>query len=135
MTSAHARRTEPRYACGMKTQHLAAIAATLALGAMATQALAAQFDGKLPLYPRGHAASGMQSITAGALAQGVPYQQVTTDSIHVVDAWYKANAAKSCTRVTAAGNPAVQYRCPGGSIVIQLHGTTIISFVTSFPNF
>jgi len=118
----------------MKNQRFA-IAAALALGLVAAPAFAAQFDGKLPLYPRGHAAPGMQSLPAGALATGVPYQQATTDSVHVVDAWYKSNAPKSCTRVTAARNPAVQYKCPGGSIVIQLHGTTLISFVTSFPHF
>jgi hypothetical protein len=77
----------------------------------------------------------MPSIPAGALAQGVPYQQVTTDSVHLVDLWYKSNAPKSCTRITVAGNPAVQYKCPGGSIVIQVHGGTLISFVPAFPHF
>jgi hypothetical protein len=118
----------------MKNKRLA-ITAALALSLVAAPAFAAQFDGQLPLYPRGHAAPGMQSIPGSALATGVPYQQVTTDPVHVVDAWYKSNAPKSCTRATAAGNPAVQYKCPGGSIVIQLHGTTIISFVTAFPHF
>ncbi|HEY7982389.1 MAG TPA: hypothetical protein VID19_12990 [Candidatus Eremiobacteraceae bacterium] len=119
----------------MKNKRFAIAAAlALALGLAVVPALAAQFDGRLPLYPRGHAAPGME-IAAGALAQGVPYQQVTTDSVHLVDLWYKSNAPKSCTRVTATGKPAVQYKCPGGSIVIQVRGGTLISFVTAFPHF
>jgi hypothetical protein len=119
----------------MKT-HLSITAASvaLALTAFAAPALAQQLDGQLPLYPRGHVAPGMESIPANALAQGVPYQQTTTDSVHMVDLWYKSNAPKSCTRATAAGNPAVQYKCPGGSIVIQVHGGTLISYVPAFPH-
>lgn len=120
----------------MKTPLRATLAtAALALAVLAAPALAAQLDGQLPLYPRGHAAAGMESIPASALAQGVPYQQVTTDTVDLVDRWYKSNAPKSCTRVTAAGNPAVQYKCPGGSIVIQVHGGTLISFVPAMPHF
>jgi hypothetical protein len=116
-------------------KHLIVAAATVALnlGLSIQPALAVQYDGKLPMYPRGAMAHGMESIPAGALAQGVPYQQTTSDSVHLVDLWYKSNAPKSCTRQAESG--AVQYRCPGGSIVIQTHGSTLISFVPAFPHF
>ncbi len=89
-------------------------------------ALVTAMDGTLPLYPHGAAAPGVD-VPANALAQGVPYQQTTSDSVPTVDQWYKANAPKSCSRMSAQG--AVKYSCPGGSIVIQTHGGTIISFV------
>ena len=103
--------------------------ATLAFGAACiTSALAVQYDGKLPLYPRGHASPGTESIPADALAHGVPYQQTTSDAVHLVDLWYKTYAGSGCSRNAAKG--AVQYKCPGGSIVIQPHdGATIVSFV------
>ena len=119
----------------MKTSPIAMLAASALALALTAPALANQFDGKLPLYPRGHVAPGMGSIPAAALAQGVPYQQMTTDSVHLVDLWYKSNAPKSCKRITAAGTNAVQYKCPGGSIVVQVHGHTLISFVPAFPRF
>jgi hypothetical protein len=109
-----------------------ASSAAFALGLFAAPAGAVQTDGQLPLYPRGHVAPGMD-MPAAALAQGVPYQQTTTDSIHLVDLWFKSNAPKACARVTVSGNPAVQYKCPGGSIVIQDHGGTLISYVPAFP--
>ena len=109
--------------------------AALTLAALAGPALAGQYDGQLLLYPRGHLATGMPGIPANALAQGVPYQQATTDSVHLVDLWYKSNAPKSCTRITSASASAVQYKCPGGSIVIQDHNGTIISFVPAMPHF
>lgn len=90
-------------------------------------AAATAMDGSLPLYPHGSPAPGMPDVPANALAQGVPYQQTTSDSVATVDQWYKANAPKSCSRMSAQG--AVKYSCPGGSIVIQSHGGTIISFV------
>lgn len=95
---------------------------------IATMVLAvATMDGTLPLYPHGAPAPGMPDVPANALAQGVPYQQTTSDSVTTVDQWYKANAPKSCGRMSAQG--AVKYSSPGGSIVIQSHGGTIISFV------
>jgi hypothetical protein len=99
---------------------------------IATIVLAAEIamDGTLPLYPHGAPAAGMPAIPVNALAQGVPYQQTTSDSVDTVDRWYKANAPKSCTRMSSQG--AVKYSCPGGSIVIQKHGDTIISFVPGF---
>jgi len=113
---------------------IAAASVALAVTGLVQPALAVQHDGQLPLYPRGHVAPGMESIPANALAQGVPYQQTTTDSVHLVDLWYQSNAPKSCKRITAAGTPAVQYKCPGGSIVIQVHGGTLISFVPALPH-
>lgn len=96
---------------------------------IATMVLAAAtaMDGTLPLYPHGAPAPGMPDVPANALAQGVPYQQSTSDSVQTVDQWYKANAPKSCSRMSAQG--AVKYSCSGGSIVIQKHGETIISFL------
>ena len=52
-------------------------------------AVAAGHDGQLPLYPHGSPAAGMSDIPSNALAQGVPYQQSTTDSVQTVDQWYK----------------------------------------------
>lgn len=100
--------------------------ATLNLTLLTQPALAVQRDGQLPMYPRGTPAHGMESIPPGALAQGVPYQQTTTDSVHLVDLWYQSNA-KACSRLEASGG--VRYKCPGGYIVIQDHGGTLISYV------
>jgi hypothetical protein len=120
----------------MKKSLLTATASmAIALCSFAQPVLAMQYDGKLPLYPRGQAAPGIQDMPASALAQGVPYQQTTTDSVHLVDLWFQSNAPKSCQRVTMSGNSAVQYKCPGGSVVIQTHGGTLISYVPAFPKF
>jgi hypothetical protein len=98
---------------------------------IATIVLAATIamDGSLPLYPNGAAAPGM-NVPASALAHGVPYQQTTSDSVAVVDQWYKAHLPSSCSRMSAQG--AVKYTCSGWAIVIQSHGGTIISFVPVF---
>ncbi len=93
-------------------------------------AVAAGHDGTLLLYPRGAPAPGMGVIPANALAQGVPYQQTTSDSVEAVDRWYQTNTPKSCSRMSASGG--VKYTCPGGAIVIQNHGGTIISFLPAF---
>lgn len=114
-------------------KQLAATTAALAALLIAQPALAADHDGSLPLYPHGTVAAGMGDIPANALAQGVPYQQTTTDSVQTVDAWYKSNAPKSCTRLAASGG--VRYSCPGGTIVIQNHNGTLISFVPPMPHF
>jgi hypothetical protein len=115
-------------------KHLSiAASAALTVILLAQPALAVERDGQLPLYPHGAAAHGMGDIPSNALAQGIPYQQTTTDSVQAVDAWYRSNAPKACSRVAASG--AVQYSCPGGSIVIQDHGGTIISFVPALPHF
>lgn len=113
----------------IKNAVAAATALTLAL--FAAPASAADHDGQLPLYPRGAPAHGVEDIPAAALAHGVPYQQTTHDSVPTVDQWYRSNLPKSCSRAAASG--AVQYKCPGGSIVIQDHGGTIISFVPPIP--
>ncbi len=104
--------------------------ATLSLSVLTQPALAVQRDGQLPIYPRGTPAHGMESIPSKALAYGVPYQQTTTDSVHLVDLWYRSNAPKACSRMEAAGG--VRYACPGGYIVIQEHGGTLISYVPAF---
>lgn len=111
----------------MKTSNAIAAASALAFLLVATPALAVSSDGSLPLYPHGQPAHGMDSIPANALAQGVPYQQTTSDSVQTVDAWYRTNAPKACSRMEASGG--VRYSCPGGFIVIQNHDGTIISFV------
>jgi hypothetical protein len=111
------------------------IASTAAVAALliAQPALAAGHDGSLPLYPHGSVAPGMGDIPVSALAQGVPYQQTTSDSVQTVDAWYKSNAPKSCTRLAASGG--VKYTCPGGTIVIQTHNGTLISLLPAMPHF
>jgi hypothetical protein len=115
----------------MKHYFAVVTAATFTLVLMTLPALAAQHDGQLPMYPRGTPAHGMESIPAAALAQGVPYQQTTADSVHLVDLWYQSNAPKACSRLEASGG--VRYKCPGGYIVIQQHDGTIISFVPVAP--
>lgn len=114
-------------------KHLTASAAVMAALFATAPAYAADRDGSLPLYPHGTVAAGMGSIPTSALAQGVPYQQSTADSVGTVDAWYKSNAPKSCTRLAASGG--VRYTCPGGTIVIQNHNGTLISFVPAMPHF
>lgn len=115
----------------MKRQFAVVALATPNLILLTTPAPAAQHDGQLPTYPRGTPAHGMESIPANALAQGVPYQQTTADSVHLVELWYKSNAPTACSRMEASGG--VRYKCPGGSIVIQQHGDTLISYVPAFP--
>jgi hypothetical protein len=133
MVAAHARRTVRRYARVMNNHFIATLALAAILGASSVPAVAAGYDGKLPLYPHGQVARGVGDMPAAALAAGVPYQQTTADSVSTVDAWYASHAPKACTRKAARG--AVQYRCPGGSIVIQPHGETLISFVPAMPHF
>jgi len=114
----------------MKKRLLVITAAAALSLSFVRPALADQHDGQLLMYPRGTPAHGMESFPAAALAHGVPYQQTTSDSVHLVDLWYKSNAPKSCSRLEAAG--AVRYQCPGGYVVIQDHGGTLISFVPAF---
>ncbi len=116
-------------------KNLITAAALIGIAALTSSlpAVAADHDGQLPLYPQGKPAAGMSDLPSNALAQGVPYQQSTTDSVQTVDQWYKANAPKSCTRMAASGG--VRYSCPGGYIVIQTHGGTLISFVPAMPHF
>src|SRR5690348_14151709 len=102
----------------------------VALVFLLLSAVAAGHDGTLPLYPRGAPASGMSGIPSNALAQGVPYQQTTADSVETVDRWYRTNLSSSCSRMSASG--AVKYTCGSWAIVIQSHGGTIISFVPLF---
>jgi hypothetical protein len=84
-----------------------------------------RMDGKLPMYPH---ARNLNDIPASAIEKGVPMVLETGDSVATVDAWYKSNASKSCTRSTAAQG--VKYACPGGSIMIYGHeGKTQIAFV------
>lgn len=114
-------------------KHFTASAAAMAALLITSPALAADRDGSLPLYPHGTVAAGMGGIPANALAQGVPYQQTTSDSVSTVDAWYKSNVPKSCTRLAASGG--VRYTCPGGTIVIQNHNGTLISLLPAMPHF
>ncbi|MEO8924925.1 MAG: hypothetical protein ABI330_19225 [Caldimonas sp.] len=87
-------------------------------------ASAVEYDGKLPMYPRGH---NMNDMPASAIAMGVPMVLETADPVHLVDLWYTSNA-KSCTRSAASGG--IKYQCPTGSIMIYAHGeNTQIAFV------
>jgi hypothetical protein len=84
-----------------------------------------RMNGKLPMYPH---ARNLNDIPASAIEKGVPMVLETGDSVTTVDAWYKSNASKSCTRSTASQG--VKYACPAGSIMIYDHGgKTQIAFV------
>jgi hypothetical protein len=110
--------------------------ATAAFAAVATASPASAstfaLDGALPMYPHATADS-RETVPASALAHGVPYVLLTSDSVHVVDAWYAAHAPKSCARNAQSGG--VQYKCPGGSIMIYVHGSTQIALVPAMPHF
>jgi hypothetical protein len=89
-----------------------------------------RMNGKLPMYPH---ARNLNDIPASAIERGVPMVLETGDSVSTVDAWYKTNASKPCTRSTAAQG--VKYACPGGSIMIYGHeGKTQIAFVPTISN-
>lgn len=94
-------------------------------------ALSAQMNGQMPLYPHGH---NMNSdMPAPPPGMGVPMVQETDDSVQTVDGWYAANAPKSCTRTAASG--AIKYACSSGSIMIYNKGKTQIAFVPAMPSF
>ncbi|HEV3155564.1 MAG TPA: hypothetical protein VGZ02_17295 [Candidatus Baltobacteraceae bacterium] len=89
-----------------------------------------QTDGALPLYPRGRA---VENIPPNAMRAGVPFNQTTSDSIKIVDLWFKSNLSKDCSRLAASG--AVRWSCPAGYIVIQNHNGTFISYIPSSVQF
>ena len=89
-----------------------------------------QTDGSLPLYPRGHA---VEQIPPDALRAGVPFNQTTSDSVHLVDLWFKSNLPNDCKRMSAQG--AVRWSCPAGIIVIQPHNGTFISYLPGAASF
>ncbi len=92
-----------------------------------SSAFAQQFNGKLPMYPGAH---NLSDMPAAAVKAGVPLVTETSDSVDVVDGWYKTNA-QSCARTAQSGG--VKYQCSGGSIMIYLHeGKTQVAFVPSF---
>lgn len=96
-----------------------------------TAASAAQMNGKLPMYPNGH---NMNNMPASAVAMGVPLVLETDDPVQTVDGWYNVNAPKACARSTASQG--IKYACPGGSIVIYMHGgRTQIAFVPAMSSF
>ncbi len=99
-------------------RHRIPIAVAVAGALVCATAFAVDFDGKLPMYPRGH---NMNDMPASAIAMGVPMVLETTDAVHLVDLWYTSNA-KSCTRSAASGG--VKYQCATGSIMIYAHGAT-----------
>ena len=99
--------------------------------AAATSQSAAQSNGKLPMYPRGR---NLNDIPASAVARGVPMVLETGDSVPTVDAWYRANAPRSCARSTESRG--VKYACPSGSVMIYPHeGKTQIAFVPAMPSY
>ena len=103
-------------------------AAALTAGAcVVTTAMAAQSNGKLPMYPH---AKNMNDMPAGVIAAGVPMVLETADAVATVDTWYTGNAPKACTRSAQSGG--IKYACPSGSIMIYAHGgKTQIAFVPS----
>jgi hypothetical protein len=93
-------------------------------------ASAAQMNGKLPMYPRGR---NLNDMPASAVAMGVPMVLETGDSVRTVDAWYRSNAPKACTRTTASHG--IKYACPSGSIMIYPHGgKTQIAYVPAMSS-
>ncbi len=114
---------------------LLTIAAMAAVATVARPATAASFalDGQLPMYPKATADPREASVPASALASGVPYVLLTNDSVHVVDLWYSSHAPTSCKRQEQSG--AIKYQCPGGSIMIYVHGSTQIALVPPMLHF
>jgi hypothetical protein len=105
-------------------------AAALAALLIAPPAFAAdvQMDGKLPMYPHGKLDPKEASLTADAIARGVPLVLLTADSVATVDGWYAAHVAKACTRQTANGG--VKFACPDGSIMVYAHdGQTQVALI------
>ncbi|MBV8364179.1 MAG: hypothetical protein JO193_06405 [Candidatus Eremiobacteraeota bacterium] len=102
----------------------AAFALSFLVQPVAAKEFDIQTDGALPLYPRGHA---VENIPANAMRAGVPFNQTTGDSVHMVDLWFKSNLPNDCKRLSAQG--AVRWSCPAGIIVIQPHNGTFISYL------
>jgi hypothetical protein len=91
-----------------------------------------QTDGKLPMYPHGKLDPKESSLTADAIAHGVPLVLLTADSVATVDGWYGAHVAKACTRQIANGG--VKFACPDGSIMVYAHdGRTQVALIPPFP--
>jgi hypothetical protein len=113
---------------------ISAASAAFALSFLVQPALAkgfdVQLDGQMPIYPRGHL---VEDIPANALRAGVPLNETTSDSIHLVDLWFKSNLPKDCRRLAASGG--VRWTCPAGTIVIQNHNGTFISYIPSAVQF
>jgi hypothetical protein len=108
--------------------------AALAAFLIAPPAFAAdvQMDGKLPMYPHGKLDPKESSLTADAIAHGVPLVLLTADSVATVDGWYAAHVAKACTRQTANGG--VKFACPDGSIMVYAHdGQTQVALIPPIP--
>ena len=96
---------------------------------LCANAFAVEYDGKLPMYPRGH---NMNEMPPSVIAMGVPMVLETTDAVHLVDLWYTSNA-QACTRSAASGS--IKYQCPTGSIMIYAHGAnTQIAFVPAMAS-
>ncbi len=105
-------------------------AAALAALLIAPPAFAADYqtDGKLPMYPHGKLDPKESSLTADAIAHGVPLVLLTADSVATVDGWYGAHVSKACTRQTANGG--VKFACPDGSIMVYAHdGQTQVALI------
>jgi hypothetical protein len=130
----HASGTVWLYNGGMMMKNLL-LSAAIAIGIVATQpAFAAdyQLDGQLPMYPHAKLDAKESSLTAAAIAQGVPLVLLTSDSIPIVDGWYASRLPKACTRQTASG--AIKFACPGGSIMVYSHsGGTQVALVPPIP--
>jgi hypothetical protein len=108
----------------------AAFALTFLVQPVLAKAVDVQTDGALPLYPRGHA---LENIPPNAMRAGVPFNQTTSDSVDVVDLWFKSNLPKDCSKLAASGG--VRWSCPAGYIVIQKHNGTFISYIPSSVQF
>ncbi len=113
---------------------ISAASAAFALSFLVQPAPAKEFDvqtdGQLPIYPRGHI---VEDVPANAIRAGVPLNETTGASIHLVDLWFKSNLPNDCRRLAASG--AVRWSCPAGTIVIQNHNGTFISYIPSGVQF
>lgn len=119
MVAPHAGRTAESYDAGMIVKHLfLAVSAVLVVAAPAFSETT-QFDGQLPMYPRGTLDAKEASLTPAAIAQGVPLVLFTSDSVPMTTAWYAAHI-KRCSKQVASG--AVKFACSGGSIMIYEKG-------------
>jgi hypothetical protein len=114
-----------RYTLHMRILQLIAIAAIAATSP--AWASSPRMDGQLPMYPNAKINSQIANMPSNAIAHGVPLVLKSPDSVHTVDLWYKSNTSSACKRTEQSKG--VQYKCPGGSIMIYTHGGTEIALV------
>jgi hypothetical protein len=89
-------------------------------------AAAADMNGQLPMYPHARNVNGSMSKAPPGMTGLMVLE--SDDAVNTVDAWYAANAPKSCARSSASGG--TKFACRAGSIMIYAHGgKTQIAYV------